>query len=419
MSEKERVRKAILSKVADKYIRLPEAAKQMRVSYRQAKRIWRRYKREGDCGLLHRNRGNPAVAHGFSSEFKRVVFARYEERYEGFGPTLASEKLAKDGYIIGRETLRKWLLEKELWKIRRKRKPHRKSRKRRECFGELLQMDGSIHPWFGEEYGKKCLLNLVDDATTTTLSLMANGETTEIVMLVLKSWIKRYGIPQSIYVDLKSVYIAPTELSVFEQACERLGIEVIEAHSAQAKGRVERNHAVYQDRFVKELKLENIKTVEGANRLLSERFVDELNEKFAKEPLSTQDAHAPLLDVDLDQVLVWSYKRQLQNDWTILFKGKCYQVVDEKKKLRAKQNVDVKIHLDGRISVGFNKATFKYEVIEKPVKVVKAIQKKGYSEQQKRVAGYKGKLTSPWNRFNPHWLKKSSRSADEVACAKS
>ena len=169
MNEKERIRKAVLAKVTDKYIKLAEAAKQMRVSYRQAKRICGKYKKQGDIGLIHGNRGSLMSAHGFGTEFKNTVLARYEVRYEGFGPTLASEKLAKDGYIIGRETLRKWLLEEGLWKLRRKKKPHGKSRKRRECFGELLQMDGSIHPWFGDKHGKKCLLNLVDDATTTTL----------------------------------------------------------------------------------------------------------------------------------------------------------------------------------------------------------------------------------------------------------
>lgn len=415
MSEKERLRKGILSKVEGKYIKLTEAAKQMRVSYRQAKRIWSKYKKKGDEGLIHGNRGNSAVGHGFSSDIKEAVLARYEERYEGFGPTLASEKLEKDGYIVGRETLRKWLLEKGLWKLRRKRKAHRRSRDRRECFGELLQMDGSIHPWFGKEYDNNCLLNLVDDATAKSVSLMAEGETTRVVMLVLKAWIERYGIPQSIYVDLKTVYIGPKELSVFERACKRLGIEIIKAYSAQAKGRVERNHAVYQDRFVKELKLEGIKTVEGANCLLTGGFVDELNEKFAKEPLSKQDAHAPLLDVDLDQILVWNYKRQIQNDWTILFKGKRYQIFDEKKKLRAKQNVDVKIHLEGEISISFKGFRFKYKVLEKAKKMCKLVQKKGYSEYKKRVAGYKGKLSSPWNKFNPNWLKKAKKDIGEMA----
>ena len=413
MSEKERSRKGILSKVAEKYITLSEASKQMRVSYRQAKRIWSRYKRQGDQGLIHGNRGNKAVGHGYTLEFKEGVLTRYQSRYEDFGPTFASEKLAKDGYEVGRETLRKWLIENRLWKKRRKRKAHRKSRDRRACFGELLQMDGSIHPWFGEVHGEKCLLNLVDDATTTTLSLLANGETTEIVMLVLKAWIERYGIPQSIYVDLKSVYIGPKELSVFEKACKRLGIEVIPAHSAEAKGRVERNHAVYQDRFVKELKLAEITEVEAANRLLMESFVDELNEKFAKEPLSQQDAHAPLLDIDLDQVLVWHYKRQLQNDWTISFKGKCYQIFDEKKELRAKQDVDVKVHLDGKISISFKETILKHLVVNKPEKAKQLPEKKGYSEQQRKQAGSKGKEGSPWKQFNPGWLKKSNNRQKE------
>lgn len=408
MSEKERLRKGILSKVKDKYITLLAAAKQMRISYRQAKRIWSCYKRRGDEGLIHGNRGNKRVGHGFEAEFKEEVLAQYQSRYDGFGPTLASEKLAKEGYVVGRETVRKWLIEKGLWEKRRKRKAHRKSRDRRECFGELLQMDGSIHPWFGEARGKQCLLNLVDDATTTTLSLMAEGETTKIVMLVLKEWIKRYGIPQSIYVDLKSVYIGFQELSVFQQACKRLGIEVIPAHSAEAKGRVERNHAVYQDRFVKELKLAGITQVEEANRLLRDSFVDELNEKFAKVPLSTQDAHAPLLDIDLDQLLVWRYQRQLQNDWTISFRGQCYQIMDENRELRAKQQVTVTIHLDGKISIGFKETSFKYVVVNKPEKAKPLAEKQGYSEQKRKQAGSKGKQVSPWNQFNPGWLKQSN-----------
>ncbi len=335
MSEKERSRKAILEKVKSGYIDLTEAAVQMRVVYRQAKRIWKKYLKKGDKGLIHGNRGNSAVGHGFSKIFKEKVIDCYQEIYEGFGPTLASEKLKeKQGKELSRETLRKWIIEAGLWKQHRKRKAHRTRRERRPHFGELLQIDGSIHAWFGEEQGKYCLLNLVDDATTTTFSLIAKGETTSIVLQVLKYWIERYGIPQSIYVDQKTVYLGPKGLSVFQQVCKRLGIEVIPAHSAQAKGRVERNHAVYQDRFVKELKLRGIQTVEEANNLLLSEFIDNLNEKFAKEPLSQEDGHSPLLDTNLAEILVWRYQRQLQNDWTISFMNKQYQIVDSKSKLR-------------------------------------------------------------------------------------
>ena len=405
MSTKERSRKAILEKVKGKYITLHEASIQMRVSYRQAKRIWKRYRSEGDQGLTHLNRGNTAVGHGFIKAFKAEVIQIYQTTYEDFGPTLASEKLAKQEIVLSRETLRCWLIEANLWHRHRKRKAHRQRRERRSRFGELLQIDGSIHDWFGAEYGKSCLLNLVDDATTTTLSLMAEGETTEVVLRVLKSWIERYGIPQSIYVDRKSVYLGEQGNSVFEQICKCLGIEVIAAHSAQAKGRVERNHAVYQDRFVKELKLRKITTIAEANELLTGSFVKELNDKFTKEPLSKEDAHSPLLDTNLDEILVWRYKRQLQNDWTISFQNKVYQIKDKAKQLRAKQKIEVIVDLNGHIKFFNQKELLTSSLCTIPHQKAEASkEEKSYSETERSKNGRKGKAKSPWNQFNPNWL---------------
>lgn len=145
--------------------------------------------------------------------------------------------------------LRLWLKAKGLWSKKRKRVFHRE---RRACFGELLQIDGSIHQWFGtEQYD--CLLNMVDDATGVTFALLDIGETTQILLTCLKRWIEHYGIPKAVYVDLKSVYVGtkklkekydddlvnPDGFSVFEQVCRNLGIQIIRAYSAQAKGRVE------------------------------------------------------------------------------------------------------------------------------------------------------------------------------------
>ena len=412
MNEKERIRKGILSNWEGNYIQLKEAAQQMRVSYRQAKRIKKRYEEEGDKGLIHRNRGNPKVGHGYNPKWKEAVLKRYQKRYEGFGPTLAKEKLEEEGYPLSRETLRKWLIEQGLWERKRKRQKHRNNRERRACFGELVQMDGSIHEWFGAGKGKTCLLNMVDDATGITLSLMAKGETTEVVMKVLGQWIERYGIPQAIYVDGKTVYLAPKELSIFEQACSRIGIEIIHAYSPQAKGRVERNHGVYQDRYVKELKLRGIETIEGANEVLMGGFTDQLNQKFAKEPLSPQDAHAPLCGIDLNQVLVWEYSRQIQNDWTIDFQGKRYQILDPKNQLRAKQYVSIKIHLDGSMAIETEERMFDYQAIEKPSYRYLVKEKKVYSTARRRWAGYRGKQASPWNQYNPGWLHRSSRSKE-------
>src|SRR5690606_23484094 len=164
--------------------------------------------------------------------------------------------------------------------------PHRERRERRARFGELVQVDGSHHRWFGPDGRQCCLMNLVDDATGCTYSLMFEEETTEAAMQVLWGWITRYGIPQALYVDRKSVYITDREPTVEEQlagqepltafghACAKLGIQLITAYSPQAKGRVERNHAVYQDRLVKELRLQGLTTIAEANTLLTCGFVD-------------------------------------------------------------------------------------------------------------------------------------------------
>ena len=236
----------------------------------------------------------------------------------------------------------------------------------------------------------------MDDATSTTLSVLDDGETTKAVMTALKQWIEKYGIPQEIYVDKKSVYIAPVELSVFEQACKRLGIEVIPAHSAQAKGRVERNHKVYQDLFMKELWLSGIEDIAGANRILQDYFIDELNTKFAKEPLSSRDAHAPLLDTDLEEVLRWQYKRQLQNDWTISFRGKAYQIIEEIKGLQPKQSIQVRQYLDGSLKLFHGEESLPYSYIGQRVKRQKTCLKKGHSSTVAQAAALKGKAKSPW-----------------------
>ena len=268
MLKKERERKVILSGYEEGRYTLVEASERMQVSYRQAKSIWQRYRLEDDIGLIHRSRGKPSTR-AINDEIKKIILKLYQEKYNGFGATFAVEKLAEyDNYTISSETLRQWLKAANLWIPRRKRKSYRQYRERRSCFGELLQIDGSIHKWFGPEYGYACLLNIVDDATGKTFALLDEGETTLVLLKSLKRWLELYGVPEAIYVDLKTVYVSPSGLksntdeeehkkqdswSVFEQVCYRLNIKIIKAYSAQAKGRVERKHGVFQDRFVKEL----------------------------------------------------------------------------------------------------------------------------------------------------------------------
>ncbi|MBI1746202.1 MAG: helix-turn-helix domain-containing protein [Acidobacteria bacterium] len=162
MSKKERARLEVMVKIKKQGMKLSEASEMLDLSYRQTLRIYRRYGQEGDVGLTHRSRGQ-ASNRARDAQEKKQILERYQERYSGFGPTFAVEKLAQDGYGVDHETLRGWLKKAGLWQKRRRRKEHRQWRARKEHFGELVQMDGSPHPWFGPDGEAYCLLNMVDD----------------------------------------------------------------------------------------------------------------------------------------------------------------------------------------------------------------------------------------------------------------
>ena len=399
MSKKERRKKVVMENVKSGIYSLKEGARQMGVSYRQAIRIKSRYEAQGDQGLVHSRRGQPGG--GLAKVVKAGVLKAYAEQYEGFGPTLANEKLSKLGYQLSRETLRQWLIEAGMWQGRQRKYKHRNRRERRERFGDLLQIDGSHHQWFSEER-YTCLLNAVDDATSTSYAIMREEETTEGVLSLLKGWIERYGIPKAVYVDLKSVYVGPKHLSVFETVCKRLGIEVIKAYSAQAKGRVERSHGVYQDRLVKEIKLQGLKDIEQVNKLLSEGFVDELNERFAKAPAKAETGHVRVqAGDDLDEWICWENQRVVQNDRTISYEGRCYQIKSQG--IRAGKRITVKRHLDGRITMRDQHTPISFEVLAQRPK-----QREIKKVLQEAKAG-KPAEDHPWRAFHPGWLSKPNR----------
>jgi transposase len=425
MSQKERQRKVILEFVKEGKLTLNEASKRLQVSYRQAKRIYKKYRQEGDRGLVHSSRGKESNS-SFENDFKEKVLTLYQEKYFGFGPTFAAEKLAEeDKCFLSHETLRQWLKQKGLWQNVRKRNRYRKKRERRKQFGELLQLDGSFHRWFGEDQSETCLMNMVDDATGKTLSLMAEEETTEAAMKILLNWVKRYGVPKSLYVDLKSVYVSPKTLkhknepneitaafTHFSRVCDKLGIEIIKAYSPQAKGRVERKHGVFQDRFVKELKLKGIKSIEEANKYLDKIFLKTLNKKFAVEPLDPSDAHRDYKAFgDLNNIFCWEYERTVQNDWTVSFKNKYLQI--EKRMpliVRPKHRIIVHEHLNKKLSLWYKGEKLNYREINFREKAP-AKKKLGQDPILQSKNGKKNKHKSPWSQFNPDWLKEGKRSA--------
>lgn len=343
---------------------LVAVARRLGMSYRQAKRVWRRYREEGARGVVHRSRGRPSNR-GYGAEVRERALGVYRERLEGFGPTLASEKLVEWGVVeVDHETLRRWLVREGMWQRRRKRGPHRQWRERKRALGELVQLDGSHHDWFGTGE-RACLMNFVDDATTTTLARMEAEETTEGAMRSLWGWIERYGVPLALYCDGKTVYVTGREPTVAEQlageppltafgkACRRLGIEIIRAYSPQAKGRVERSHGVYQDRLVKELRLRGITTIEGANALLDGGFVARLNERFATTPAVAEDAHRPLPPgLDLATVFVFEESRCVANDWTVRYSNRYFQITGPQQGMpRPKARVTMQRRLDGSLHI--------------------------------------------------------------------
>lgn len=364
MSGKERERKSLFERVKRKEMRLVEASEVLGLSYRQSKRSYARFLCEGDKGLVHRNRGR-ASNRKIAADVKRGALEYYIRRLEGFGPTLASEKLAEHGIAVDHETLRRWLLEAGIWQKQRRRREHRSRRERRAHFGELVQMDGSPHHWFGPDGLEYTLLNMVDDATGRTMSLMAKGETLEVAMRTLWQWIARYGIPKALYTDRKNIFKSDREptleeqlagekpMTPFEKACTTLGIEIIRAHSPQAKGRVERNHAVYQDRFLKELKLQSITTIEEANHLLQGTFCDHLNTKFAKLPREKTDYHRRLpKGLKLEEVFVHEQHRRISNDWTLSYENTVYQIHADNRPLPTpKDTVVIRTTLEGTMSI--------------------------------------------------------------------
>lgn len=379
MSKEERLRKCIVERVASGELLQVEAAALLGISERQMKRIYSRYRLEGDAGLVHRGRGR-CSGRRTPEELRRQILARYEEAYQGLGPTLAAEKLAQEGLVINHETLRRWLIAEGLWQRRRKRGQHRQRRPPKEHFGELIQLDGSHHAWYGQDRPRACLMSMVDDATGIAMTLMDEQETTEAAMTLLRRWIERHGVPKALYTDRKNVYIPerpPTleeqlageePMTAFGKACNKLGILIIPANSPQAKGRVERKHGVYQDRLCHELRLRNITTIEETNRLLHEEFDDHLNGKFARCPRSGHDFHRLLPPrTDLRDIFCHEQTRVLANDWTLAYNGMILQVLKLNHPLpQPKAKITVRRWLDGTLYLLYRERPLVFNILSEP-----------------------------------------------------
>src|SRR5262245_25196417 len=342
MSTSELRRVGVMERVAAGTLTLGSAAQLLGISYRQAKRISRRYRVEGAKGLTHRSAGR-ASNRTTAPAIRERALALIREKYSGarderFGPTLAAEHLAAEDQIsVDPETLRRWMLAAGLWSRARKRSPHRRRRERKAHFGELVQLDGSFHAWFETRGRESCLLTLVDDATGRSTGRFSGQETIWAAVAVLRAWIEAYGIPQALYTDWKNVYVRPptederlmqTEpLTQFGRMCAQLGIRIIPASSPQAKGRIERNHGTHQDRLVKKLRRHAIATLDAANAFLATTYWTDHNQRFARPPTSPDDFHVAIpRGVRLEAVFRLEETRTVSNDWVVRYANRYFQL---------------------------------------------------------------------------------------------
>jgi len=336
MSQKERTRLGVMKQIEARALSVAAAGRLLGLSYRQAKRVWRRYCQQGDKGLVHRGRGRTSNRQT-DPQVQQRILQRYQQRYADFGPTLAAEHLEREGFKVDHETLRRWLLRKELWSLRRRRQKHRQWRERKACFGELVQMDGSHHDWFEGRRARAVLMVMIDDATNRTYARFFEEETTRAAYDTFERYVRRYGLPQALYVDRDSIYRTERQPSLREQladeqpltqfgrAMKELGVQVQLAYSPQAKGRVERRNGLLQDRLVKEMRLAGISDLEAANRFLEKTFLPQLNRRFWMKPVQPTDVHRPVPG-HLNEVLSWQQERMVQRDWTVAWQGRWFQI---------------------------------------------------------------------------------------------
>jgi transposase len=342
MSSGELERVAIMGRVESGQLKLVDAATMLDLSYRQVKRLWGRYREVGHEGLKHGNAGRPSNR-SKPLKLRRRVLNLIRKKYSGsqeerFGPTLAAEHLAEeDGIVVDHDTLRLWMLQEGLWSRERRRKKHCRRRERKWHFGELVQLDGSFHEWLEGRGPRGCLMVMVDDATSTTQARLGKEETIWAAVGVLRVWMEKYGVPRAVYTDWKNVYKRKASageqlrgevpFTQFGRMCHKLGIRIIAASSPQAKGRVERNHGIHQDRLIKKLRRKGIGNYEAANQYLENEYLPQHNRRFTRPAAKPENYHGgKWRGGELHQIFRLETERRIANDWVIQHQGHCLQL---------------------------------------------------------------------------------------------
>ncbi|TCB48323.1 ISNCY family transposase [Acinetobacter terrestris] len=375
MSDKEIQRLAVLQDVRDHRITQVRAAEILNLSTRQITRLLQKLNQDGVSGLAHASRGQPGY-HRHDDLLKSQCLSIISEHLLGFGPTLAHEKLTTvHGFDISVETLRCWMIAANLWIPRSKRlkRPYQ-PRYNRDCFGELIQIDGSYHDWFEGRAAKCCLLVYIDDATGKLLHLrFCEAETTFDYMLSTRAYIEQYGKPLAFYSDKHSVFRVnqkssqDSKITQFGRILNELNIDIIFANSPQAKGRVERANRTLQDRLIKEMRLEGIGSIAEANAWLP-CFIEQFNQKFAKCARNPKNLHRPLTesDLELDDIFTWQEPRKVTKNLTLTY-DKCIYLLEptELNQKLVGQYISFLEYPDGTVAIMHEGRKINYSIFNK------------------------------------------------------
>ncbi len=413
MSIKEVERVTVLEAMIGKRIQQREAAHQLKLSVRQVRRLMKRYCLGGIAGLVSKHRGRVGNRQ-YSEAYKAQIKEWVAKEYADFGPTLAAEKLyERQGLVVNKETLRQWMVEWGFWEAKRhKQVVLHQQRERRGQYGELVQIDGSPHDWFEGRREKCCLLVFIDDATSELLHLrFEESETTLGYFRGLRAYIQEHGLPLAWYSDKYGVFrvnlpdVKTGGETQFGRACRELGIKLICASSAQAKGRVERVNATLQDRLVKELRLRGISDMETANAFLPSYRVEH-NQRFGVKPRSEINGHceALLSEEALGIVLSIQSDRTLSKNLEFSFKGVTYQIKTKTTGYRLRHaKVRVCEGLEGEMAVQYQGKSLAYSRHEKQARVTPIVGSKQLNQMMDgllktggRAQGNKPKEGHPW-----------------------
>ncbi len=419
MSAKEISRLEVMRRLSKKQLSQSEAGRILRLSTRQIKRLLKAYRREGAKGLVSKQRG--CESHNrLAEEIQRRALDLLKTKYQGFGPTLAHEKLVeKDKLKLSKESVRKLMIAENLWKARKARKVVvHQLRERRACFGELVQIDGSPHDWFEGRAEACVLLVFIDDATGQLLQLQfVDCESFQTYAQAAEGYFRQSGKPVAFYSDKHGIFRvnqpsagSGQAMTQFGRAMQELDIQIICANTPQAKGRVERVIQTLQDRLPKEMRLRGIASREAGNAFLP-AFMQDFNVRFGQQPRSSVDAHRPLTPKDdLAHILTWQETRSLSKNLTLQFQHTVYQIQTNRPTYALRNaKVTVCVNALDEISIWYNGKALPYTLFQPQSKQSPIVLAKDLHHSLTQPTPTKPAPDHPWRNGFTTPLSKQSR----------